>query len=150
TAIWSRDGSLIAFVSAVYPEHSEKPFKESDEQNKKKMEEIEKNPVKAKVFKRLFYRHWDSYVEDKRQHLFVLQVNDPKSGEVHAAADTSKWEPRDVTPGDRDAYPTSTTFSIGDDFTFSPDGNYLVFTAVPVQGEAWSTNHDICRVSIHN
>ncbi|HEV3144606.1 MAG TPA: S9 family peptidase [Gemmataceae bacterium] len=150
TAIWSRDGSHIAFVSAVYPEFSEKPFKESDELNKKKMDEIEKNPVKAKTFKRLFYRHWDSYVEDKRQHLFVLQVNDAKGGEAHAAADISKWEPRDVTPGDRDAYPTSTTFSIGDDFCFSPDGKYLVFTAVPAQGEAWSTNHDICRVSIHN
>ena len=26
----------------------------------------------------------------------------------------------DVTPGDRDAYPTSTTFSVGDDFTLQP------------------------------
>lgn len=136
TAIWSRDGKRIAFVSAVYPEYSEKPFKESDELNKKKKEETEKNPVKAKVFKQLFYRHWDSYVEDKRQHLFVMN------------ADGS--DVRDVTPGDRDAYPTSTTFSIGDDFTFSPDGNFLLFTAVPEKGEAWSTNHDICRVSITN
>ena len=135
-ALWSRDGKLIAFVSAVYPEFSEKPFKESDEANKKKTEEIAKNPVKAKVFKRLFYRHWDSWVEDKRQHLFVCN------------ADGS--EPRDVTPGDRDAYPTSTTFSIGDDFTFSPDGRHLLFTAVPATGEAWSTNHDVCRVRIDN
>ena len=30
-------------------------------------------------------------------------------------------QPRDLTPGDRDAYPTSTTFSSGDDFTFTPD-----------------------------
>ena len=36
------------------------------------MEKIEKSLVKAKVFKRLFYRHWDSWVDDKRQHLFVL------------------------------------------------------------------------------
>ena len=54
------------------PEFSEKPFKESDAANKKKQEEIEKNPVKAKVFTKLFYRHWDRYVEDKRQHLFVM------------------------------------------------------------------------------
>ena len=136
TAIWSRDGKRIAFVSAVYPEYSEKPFKESNELNKKKIDEIAKNPVKAKVFKRLFYRHWDSWVEDKRQHLFVMNAD---GGDLH-----------DATPGDRDAYPTSTTFSIGDDFTFSPDGNYLLFTAVPAHGEAWSTNHDICRVSINN
>ena len=69
---WSPDGKTIAFVSAVYPEFSDKPFKESDAANKKRKEEIEKNPVKAKVFTHLFYRHWDSYVEDKRQHLFVI------------------------------------------------------------------------------
>ena len=34
--IWSRDGKQIAFVSAVYPEFSDKPFKESDALNKKK------------------------------------------------------------------------------------------------------------------
>ena len=133
-AVWSRDGKMIAFVSAVYPEYSEKPFKESDEANKKRKEEIGKNPVKAKVFTKLFYRHWDSYVEDKRQHLFVM------------AADGG--EPKDATPGDRDAFPTSTTFSTGDNFTFSPDGKYLVFTAVPEKDEAWSTNYEICRVPV--
>jgi dipeptidyl aminopeptidase/acylaminoacyl peptidase len=137
TAIWSRDGKQIAFVSAVYPEFSEKPYKESNELNKKRKEETEKSPVKARVFKQLFFRHWNEYVEDKRQHLFVMAFNDGKAG-----------EPKDVTPGDRDAYPTSDTFSIGDDFTFSPDGRYLLYTAVPERDEAWSTNHDICRVPV--
>jgi dipeptidyl aminopeptidase/acylaminoacyl peptidase len=139
--IWSRDGKHIAFVSAVYPEYSDKPFKESDALNKNRKEEIEKSPVKAKVFKRLFYRHWDSYVEDKRQHLFVMRLPAP-------SASAGASEPKDVTPGDRDAYPTSNTFSTGDNFTFSPDGKYLVFTAVPAKDEAWSTNHEICRVPI--
>ncbi len=134
--LWSPDGAHIAFVSAVFPEFSEKPFAESDKLNKQRLEEREKSPVKARAFNRLFYRHWDSYVEDKRQHLFVMK------------ADGS--EVRDVTPGDRDAYPTSTTFAVGDDFTFSPDGKHLVFTAVPAKDEAWSTNYDICRVSISN
>ena len=57
---------------------------------------------------------------------------------------------RDVTPGDRDANPTSSTFSSGDDYTFSPDGTHLVFTAVPGRDESWSTNYDICRVSVTN
>jgi dipeptidyl aminopeptidase/acylaminoacyl peptidase len=132
--IWSRNGKHIAFVSAVYPEYSDKPFKESDALNKRRKEEIEKSPVKAKVHTKLFYRHWDAYVEDKRQHLLVMSVDG--------------GEPKDVTPGDRDAYPTSSTFSTGDNFTFSPDGQYLVFTAVPPRDEAWSTNHEICRVPI--
>ncbi|HBI42278.1 MAG TPA: S9 family peptidase [Planctomycetales bacterium] len=133
-AVWSRDGANIAFVSAVYPEYSEKPFKEADELNKKRKEEAEKNPVKAKVFTRLFYRHWDSYVEDKRQHLFVMSA--------------AGGEPKDATPGNRDAFPTSSTFSTGDNFTFSPDGKYLVFTAVPEKDEAWNTNYSICRVPV--
>jgi dipeptidyl aminopeptidase/acylaminoacyl peptidase len=137
TGLWSPDGKHIAFVSAVFPENSAKPFKESDALNKKRIEETEKSPVKAKVFKRLFIRHWDSYVEDKRQHLFVISFDDAKAG-----------EPKDVTPGDRDAYPTSSTFSVGDDFTFSPDGKHLLFTAVPEKNEAWNTNFEICRVPI--
>lgn len=136
TGIWSPDGKSIAFVSAVYPEFSEKLFAESDKLNKAKIEEAEKSPVKAKVFTRLFYRHWDEYVEDKRQHLFVMSAEG--------------GEPRDVTPGNRDANPTSTTFSVGDDFTFTPDSKHLVFTAVPEGDDAWSTNHDLCRVSIDN
>src|SRR5262249_18108242 len=72
TGIWSRDGKLIAFVSAVWPEYSDKPYAESNASNKKRLDEIEKNPVKAKVFTKLFFRHWDEYVEDKRKHLFVI------------------------------------------------------------------------------
>jgi len=150
--IWSRDGKQIAFVSAVYPEFSEKPFKESDEQNKKKKEEIEKSPVKAKVFKKLFYRHWADWVEDKRQHLFVIDAPSPArsagKNETTPLLAQRAGEPRDVTPGDRDAFPTSDTFSTGDNFTFSPDGKYLIFTAVPEKDEAWSTNYDICRVPV--
>jgi dipeptidyl aminopeptidase/acylaminoacyl peptidase len=138
-AAWSQDGKSIAFVSSVYPEYSDKPFTESDSLNKKRKEEAEKNPVKAKVFTKLFYRHWDSYVEDKRQHLFVLSV---------PAAGAAIPEPRDVTPGDRDAYPTATTFSSAVNFTFSPDGHYLVYTAPPERDEAWSTNYDLFRVPV--
>ena len=96
---------------------------------------IEKNPVKARVFNKLFFRHWDEWVEDKRQHLLVV-----------AAAG---GDPLDITPGDRDANPTSTTFSVGDDFAFSPDGTFLLYTAVPAKNEAWSTNYEICRVSVN-
>jgi dipeptidyl aminopeptidase/acylaminoacyl peptidase len=134
TGNWSPDGKWVAFVSAVYPEHSARPYAESNAANKQRKEEIEKNPVKARVFTKLFYRHWDSWVDDKRQHLFVMSA--------------AGGEPRDVTPGDLDGYPTSTTFSVGDDFTFTPDSESLVYTAPPVRDEAWSTNYDLFRVSL--
>ena len=142
SAVWSPDGKKIAFVSTVYPEFSQMPPAESDAANKKKMDAISESPVKARVFKRLFYRHWDSYVEDKRQHLFVVDFADQVNGEVTQSI------PQDVTPGDRDAYPTSMTFSAAQDFCFSPDGSHLVFTAVPAVNESWSTNYDLCRVPV--
>ena len=42
TGVWSPDGKLVAFVSAVYPEFSEKPYAESNAANKKRAEEIAK------------------------------------------------------------------------------------------------------------
>lgn len=135
-AVWAPDGKSVAFLSTVRPEFSELLFAESDAKNKEAEDAASSSLVKAKTFKRLFYRHWDSYVEDKRNHLFVINVDGSDC--------------RDVTPGDRDAYPTSSTFSAGDEFTFSPDSKSLVFTAVPKDGESWSTNHDLCRVAIDN
>jgi dipeptidyl aminopeptidase/acylaminoacyl peptidase len=132
--LWSPDGNTIAFVSAVFPESSVKPYAESNALNKKRIQEKASNPVKARVFTRLFYRHWDDWVDDKRQHLFVIAA--------------TGGEPKDVTPGDRDAYPTSTTFAVGDDFTFTPDSKSLVYTAPPARDEAWSTNYDLYRVAI--
>lgn len=130
----SPDGKSVAFVSTVYPEFSNKPFAESDKLNREKTESIEKSPVKAKVFTKLFYRHWDEYVEDKRQHVFVV----PLAG----------GEPKDLTPGDRDYNPTSNTFSMGDDFVWSPDSTHLIVTAPPERDEAWSTNYTLLRVPV--
>ncbi len=133
--VWSPDGSAIAFVSAVAPEYSDKPFGESDLLNKQRDEARDTGKVKARIFTKLLYRHWVSWVDGKRQHIFVM----PLSG-----------EPRDVTPGDRDAVPTSSTFSAGDDFDFSPDGTELAYTATPTppHSESWSTNHDIYIVNL--
>jgi dipeptidyl aminopeptidase/acylaminoacyl peptidase len=133
-AIWSPDGKWIAFVSAVYPEFSDRPYAESNTLNKNKLDEKAKSPVKARVFRQLFFRHWDDWVENKRQHLFII----PAEG----------GEPKDLTPGDHDAYPTSTTFSAGDDFTFTPDSKAIVYTAPPEKNEAWSTDYNLYRVAL--
>jgi dipeptidyl aminopeptidase/acylaminoacyl peptidase len=131
TPVWSPDGESIAFVSDVFPEYSEKPFLESDALNKARLDNLQKGKVKARILTRLLYRHWDSWVDGKRRHVFLQAI---RGG-----------EPRDLTPGDRDAVPTSETFSGGTDFAFSPDGKEIAFTATPVPSreEAWSTNHDI-------
>lgn len=139
--MWAPDGKSLAFVSAVFPEFSDKPFKESDKLNQEKQEAREKSKVKARVIDKLLYRHWDSWVDDLRQHIFVIGVK-PDG--------TAAGDPRDVTPGENDAVPTSSTFSAGDDFAFSPDGKEIAFMAppLPVREQAWSTNHDIWTVNL--
>jgi dipeptidyl aminopeptidase/acylaminoacyl peptidase len=134
--VWSPDGSMIAFISEVYPEFSDRPFRQSDSLNLAQARSRETSRSRGEVFARLYYRHWDSYVGGKRRHLFVQSV--------------AEGTPRDLTPGDRDAVPTSSTFSAGVDFAFSPDGKEIAYTATPIppQAEAWSTNHDIYTVPV--
>src|SRR5690349_9648392 len=72
SGIWSPDGKSVAFVSGVFAEYSDKPFQESDALNKKKQDDRDNSKVKARVFTQLLYRHWDSWVDDKRQHIFVV------------------------------------------------------------------------------
>ena len=138
--VWAPSGDKLAFVSAVFPQFSAKPFAEADKLNKEELDRREKSKVKARVATQLLYRHWDSWVEGKRQHLFVLGF----------AGGEAAGEPRNVTPGDNDAVPTSSTFSAGDDFTFSPDGKELAFTAphAVTREQAWSTNHDVWTVNL--
>jgi dipeptidyl aminopeptidase/acylaminoacyl peptidase len=132
--VWSSDGRQIAFISSVFAEFSGKPFAESDALNKGRLDARKAGKVKARISTELLYRHWDSWTDGLRQHLFVISFNAGAAG-----------EPRDVTPGDRDAVPTSSTFDGGDEYTFAPDGRALLHTAEPFPAriDAWSTNFDV-------
>jgi len=132
--VWSADGRQIAFVSGVFAEFSAKPFAESDALNKARLDAREKSKVKARVSTELLYRHWNAWTDGLRQHVFVAPFNGGTAG-----------EPRDVTPGDRDGVPTSTTFDAGDEYAFAPDGRSLLHTAepAPARTDAWTTNFDI-------
>src|SRR5689334_5609121 len=78
--IWSPDGKNIVFVSAVYPDCKD------DACNKQRDEELKKSKVKAKIFARLFYRHWNAFAEFKRSHLFVLPVDATQTVEAGVSA----------------------------------------------------------------
>src|SRR5467141_1576321 len=108
-AIWSPDGKNIVFVSAVYPDCSD------DACNKQRDDELKKSKVKAKIFTRLFYRHWNAFTEFKRSHLFVIPANagveagvspaGTAAGETPAGPTGKMPVPRDLTPGDHDVPP---------------------------------------------
>src|SRR5213080_4650606 len=127
-AIWSPDGKNIVFVSAVYPDGEDRA------ENKRRDEELSKSKVKAKIFSRLFYRHWNAFTEFKRSHLFVQGVEavSPAAAgtaepNVQALGTSASTTPRDLTPGDHDVPP----FHLGgqDMYAISPDGQEVAYTS---------------------
>jgi dipeptidyl aminopeptidase/acylaminoacyl peptidase len=152
-AIWSPDGKNIVFVSAVYPDCND------DACNKQRDDELKKNKVKAKIFTRLFYRHWNAFTEFKRSHLFVVPAGatveagvspapSPESQPASASGGPLQKSaaPRDLTPGDHDVPP----FSLGgqDMYAISPDGQEVAYTCNVDEVEAASTNKEIFVVPI--
>ena len=125
--LWSPDGKNILFTSDVYPECADEAC------NAKKSKEAEESKVKAIIFERLLYRHWNAYKRGMRTHIFLT----PADG---GAA-------RDLTPGDYDA----PVFSLGgqDNYAFSPDGREICYTSNHDKVEAASTNNDLWIVPVN-
>src|SRR6202035_3738612 len=114
------------------------------------VKEVEQSKVKALIFDRLLYRHWNAYKEGKRTHLFAVSAEGPVN--AHLA---NKQNPmtlqvlsvaRDLTPGDYD----SPVFSLGgqDDYAFSPDGQEICYTSNHDKNPAASTNNDLWIVPV--
>jgi dipeptidyl aminopeptidase/acylaminoacyl peptidase len=141
--LWSPDGKNILFTTDVYPECDGAPAEEAV-CNQKKLEDHERSKVKALIFDRLLYRHWNAYKEGKRSHIFVTSV--PVESSAHAY-DQLERIARDLTPGDYDA----PVFSLGgqDDYAFSPDGKEICYTSNHDKNPAASTNNDLWIVPVN-
>jgi dipeptidyl aminopeptidase/acylaminoacyl peptidase len=150
--LWSPDGKNILLTSDVYPEcdHAAGDNAEGQEAscNGAKLNEANTSKVKALIFERLLYRHWNAYKEGKRTHLFVVCVAPTCGcgGAKDGISTTSCSIARDLTPGDYDA----PVFSLGgqDNYAFSPDGQEICYTSNHDKVEATSTNNDLWTVPV--
>jgi dipeptidyl aminopeptidase/acylaminoacyl peptidase len=149
-AIWTPDGKSIVFLSSVYPDCNSPSLgygaPGDDACNKQRDEELKKSKVKAKVFTKLLYRHWTSYTEFKRSHLFVVsaEANASTDGSTESRPTNAASSARDLTPGDHDVPP----FNLGgaDMYDVSPDSQELAYTSNIDEVEATSTNNEIFLV----
>lgn len=120
----SRDGKMLAVALEVYPDCP------TLECNTQRQQENARKKTTGRTYDQLFARHWDTWADGRRSHLFVLPVDGSAA-------------PRDVMAG-MDADGPSKPFGGPEEFTFTPDGKGLVFTARDVgRTEAWSTDLDL-------
>jgi dipeptidyl aminopeptidase/acylaminoacyl peptidase len=123
---WSPDGKWFLISSDVFPNCADTACLE------KTLKARAEAKVKGRIAERLLYRHWDTWKDGRRTHIWKV----PVAGGAAA----------DLTPGDRDAPP----FSVGGgaDWDVSPDSAELVYASNPDEVEALSTNADLFVVPL--
>ena len=123
----SPDGKRLLLAMAVFPGTS-------PAETKARMEAKEKTKSSGMVFDQLFVRHWDTWMDGTRNHLFSYDL---ASGQ---AVDLMKAMAADSP---------SKPFGGSEEYTISPDGRTVVFSARDMgRTEAWSTNFDLFEVPV--
>jgi len=98
-----------------------------------KLDAQEKSKASGRVYDSLFVRHWDTWKNGTRSHLFTATLG----------ADGKAGTPVDVSKGLAGDIP-SKPFGGDEEYNFSPDGQRIVFSArVAGREESWSTNFDL-------
>ncbi len=117
------DGRYIAFTMEVFPDCN------TPGETKEKLDEIEKRKTSGRIYESIFVRHWDTWKDGRRSHLFVMPAAGGKVTDVMSGMDAD-------TP--------SKPFGGPEEIIFTPDGEAVIFAARDVGAEeAWSTDFDL-------
>ena len=120
--VLSPDGKWLALSMEVFPGTT-------PEETRQRLDDTAAGKATGRIHDRLFFRHWDSWADGRRSHIFVM----PASG----------GSPVDVMK-DMDADAPSKPFGGRSEYTFTPDSRAIVFGARNAgREEAWSTNFDL-------
>ncbi len=123
------DGSRIAFTLEVFPGCP------TIDCTVDRLDAREARGTSGVLYGELFVRHWDTWMDGRRSHVFVMP--------------TAGGAPVDLMAG-MDADSPSKPFGGPEEIAFAPDGRWLVFTARTAAGssEVWSTDFDLYRVRV--
>ncbi|MBC7348391.1 MAG: S9 family peptidase [Candidatus Aminicenantes bacterium] len=120
---WSKSGRFLLVTSSVFPDCPDL------EANRRRFEQQENSRVKARIYDHLLFRHWNSWFDGTRSHLFLF----PLDG----------GQPLDLTPGDYDTPPIALGGEL--DFSLAPDDKEISFVRNidPELKLGLGTNNDI-------
>jgi len=122
-------GKHIAYTMDVFPDLK------SVQETVDRLSEIEKQKSTGHIYDKLFIRHWDTWKDGRRSHIFVRKLNDDEPAV-------------DIMRG-MDADAPSKPFGGPEEIAFTPQGYGIVFTCRDEgREEAWSTNFDLFTTSI--
>ncbi len=125
--IMSRDGKKLAFSIEVFP-------KMGIDETKKKLDDIAAQKISGRIYENLLFRHWDTWFDGRRSHVFVMDITGA------APVDVMK---------DTDFDTPTKPFGGSEEFAFTPCGKSIVFTAANSgKADAWSTNNDLFMVPV--
>ncbi len=125
--IVSPTGTHIALSMDIFPGTTPSETKE-------RIEKKEEDKASGQVHERLFVRHWDTWKDGTRSHLFAKAIDG--------------GDPVDVMKA-MEADAPSKPFGGPEEVAFTPDGKSLVFSIADTgREEAWSTQHNLYEAPI--
>ncbi len=124
----SPDGKHLAFTMEVFPDCK------TIAGTKERLDEISSRKTTGRIYEQIFVRHWDTWKDGRRSHLFVMPI--------------TGGDPVDLMWG-MDADTPSKPFGGPEEITFSPDGGWLVFSARDAgRTEPWSTDFNLYTIPV--